>query len=371
MIIQKWYEINNPESIDSPALLVFENRVKYNIEQMIKIAGNPLRLMPHVKTHKMSEIAQMQILEGIHQFKCATIAEADMLAKTGASHILLAYQLNGPKIIRFLDLIENFPDIKFSSLVDNFESAKSLNKLAGERGINIDVYIDVDSGMHRTGISPDDNLIELYIQMQDLKNLQVIGLHIYDGHIAIEDYEKRKVICKNEFESVNKVVVEITEMGYPLMKLVVGGSPTFNIHAANQQVNCSPGTSVLWDYGYHLLLPEQPFIFAAVLLTRVISKPKRNFITLDLGYKAVASENVLSKRIYFLNLTEHKIHSQSEEHLVIQIKDWSNIHIGDVIYGVPYHVCPTIALFEEAVVIQNGNVVDKWNITARRRKITF
>ncbi|MEO9052168.1 MAG: alanine racemase, partial [Ginsengibacter sp.] len=116
-----WYGLNHPEEVDSPALLIYKDRVAYNIRQMISIAGSAERLVPHVKTHKMAEIVKMQLDAGIHQFKCATIAEAEMLADAGAKIVLLAYQLNQPKAKRFLTLIKKYPAIQFSSLVDNLE----------------------------------------------------------------------------------------------------------------------------------------------------------------------------------------------------------------------------------------------------------
>ena len=116
-----WYGLNHPEEIDSPALLIYKDRIAYNIQQMISIAGSPGRLVPHVKTHKMAEIVKMQLAAGIHQFKCATIAEAEMLADAGAKSILLAYQLNHTKAERYLTLVKKYPDIQFFSLVDNPE----------------------------------------------------------------------------------------------------------------------------------------------------------------------------------------------------------------------------------------------------------
>jgi D-serine deaminase-like pyridoxal phosphate-dependent protein len=128
---------------------------------------------------------------------------------------------------------------------------------------------------------------------------------------------------------------------------------------------------LLWDYGYNSFLQEQGFECAAVLLTRVISKPKEGIITTDLGHKSVSAENPINKRIFFLNLDEYEVKSQSEEHLVVEVKDWDDIKVGDVLYGIPYHICPTVALYDEANVIEEGNLVDKWNITARRKKITI
>lgn len=367
---RKWYQINHPEDVDSPALLIYKERVASNIKTMVEIAGDPARLFPHVKTHKVKEIVKMQIEAGIQQFKCATIAEMEMLARAGAKNILLAFQLTGPKSLRYLKLTKEFPDINFASLTDNIESATILNNLAAGENAIFNVYIDIDSGMHRTGVS-GEKLFELFGRLQSLSNLKVSGVHIYDGHIRDKDFETRKKRTQAEFQRIKNVLPKITQAGSSTLKIVAGGSTTFTTHALNKEIFCSPGTTLLWDYGYDSILTEYNLDFAAVILTRVISKPTQQLITVDLGHKAVASENELSKRIRFLNLENYTIVSQSEEHMVIEVDNQEKFKIGDVLYGIPYHVCPTVALYNEACIIEKGNLIEKWKVEARNRKITF
>lgn len=372
MKVQKWYELNNPDEIDSPALLIYKDRVASNIQTMINIASNVKRLVPHVKTHKMSEIVKMQLDAGISQFKCATIAEAEMLAEAGAKNILIAYQLNYSKAKRFLSLIKKYSQIEFASLIDNLDSAKMLNDLFSKEKIVTNQFIDVDVGMHRTGVRPGDNLVNLFLELQRLPNINFKGLHIYDGHIRDDDFATRKQKVDESFVSINAVKRQILEnSNLQGFKIIAGGTPTFTVHVLNKDDYCSPGTCLLWDYGYDTLLKEQPFEFAAVLLTRVISKPLPGLITIDIGYKSVAAENPISKRIFFLNLKNYEVKSQSEEHLVVCVADWRNIHIGDKLYGIPYHICPTVALYDEANIIEKGNLVDTWKIEARKKRITI
>jgi D-serine deaminase-like pyridoxal phosphate-dependent protein len=368
---KNWYELKDPDEIDSPALLIYKDRVAQNIQTMIGIATDAKRLVPHIKTHKMAEIVKMQLDAGISQFKCATIAEAEMLSEAGAKNILLAYQLNFTKAKRFIWLIKKYPHVHFVSLIDNIDSAKMLNELFQEENVKANVFIDVDAGMHRTGIAPEQ-ILDLFLQIQKLSNLQFEGMHVYDGHIRETDFELIKEQCEKGFEKVNAVKQEIIQNSdLQNVKIIAGGTPTFTVHALNKEVDCSPGTCLLWDYGYDQLLAEQPFEFAAVLMTRIISKPATRLITTDLGHKSVAAENPISRRIFFLNLSDYEVRSQSEEHLVVEVKDWENLHVGDVLYGVPYHICPTVALYDEAVVVENGKVVDRWNVVARKKKITI
>ncbi len=106
-----WYEIENIEDVDSPALLIYSDRVKHNIDLAISMIGNASRLRPHVKTHKAKEPTLLMMKAGITKFKCATIAEAEMLGMCNAADVLLAYQPLGPKLNRFIALIKKYPDL--------------------------------------------------------------------------------------------------------------------------------------------------------------------------------------------------------------------------------------------------------------------
>jgi D-serine deaminase-like pyridoxal phosphate-dependent protein len=366
-----WFEINNAEVVDTPALLIHKNAVAENIQAMVNITGSPSRLMPHVKTHKMPKIVKMQLEAGIDQFKCATIAEAEMLAEAGAKKVLLAYQLTAVKAHRFIALIKKFPEIHFASLIDNAASAFMLDDLYSKENLVGNVYIDVDAGMHRTGISAGEELLELYNLFGKLAKLQCEGLHVYDGHIRDSNFAIRQEKVASAWLPVNKVIREIADSASRTPKIIAGGTPTFTVHALNPEEICSPGTCLLWDKGYNDLLTEQPFKFAAVLMTRVISKPGKGLITTDLGHKSVAAENDLSKRIYFLNLTDYTIVSQSEEHLVVEVPNAEEINIGDVLYGIPHHICPTVALYDQANIVENGFVTDHWPVVARDRSISL
>lgn len=367
-----WYSLKAPEKIDSPALLVYPERIRHNIREMIAMAGSPDTLVPHVKTHKMSTVVKMQLGAGIRRFKCATIAEAEMLAMTGAPNVVVAYQLNESKANRLLDLVKNYTDTAFGSLVDNLGSAEMLNDLFAKNHLTASVYIDLDNGMHRSGISVDQDVVGLYKALSGLPHLKLRGLHTYDGHIRAHDFEERKKECEAAFLPVKKIADNIVHAGLPAPEIIAGGSPTFPIHAKNPEVLCSPGTSLLWDEGYATQLSEQPFLPAAVLFTRIISKPAPGRITTDLGHKSVAAENAIDKRVFFMNLENYQVISQSEEHLVVTVTstDWDKLKVGDILYGIPYHVCPTVALYDEVQVVEDGEVTGMWQVEARKKRIS-
>ena len=366
-----WYEVKLVEEIDTPALLVYPERVKANIQTALDMVKDPGRLRPHVKTHKTIEVTQLLLKAGIHQFKCATIAEAEMLAMAGAKDILLAYQPVGPKIQRLFNLISNYPEVTYSCLIDHPHPASKISDMAVSENRVLPVYLDINLGTNRTGISPGVEALKLFDLASKMRGLAVRGFHIYDGHLRQNDLQQRKSVCNRAFGEVDQMVDSLQAIGYPRPIVIAGGSTTFPIHAQREGIVCSPGTFVYWDYGYGEILTEQKFVYAALVISRVISLPSKGLVCVDLGHKSIASENPLGKRIHFLNADYLEPISQSEEHLVLQTDPNHQFKIGDVLYGIPYHICPTVALYERALTIDKGLLSGEWRILARDRKINW
>jgi D-serine deaminase-like pyridoxal phosphate-dependent protein len=194
-------------------------------------------------------------------------------------------------------------------------------------------------------------------------------LHAYDGHLVEPDPAARKAQCEAAFAPVLAMRAKLEGMGLPVPLLVAGGTPTFPIHASHADRDCSPGTTVLWDFGYGDKYPDLAFQTAAVLLTRVVSRPAPGRLCLDLGHKAVAAENP-HPRVRLLELPDAVPVMHSEEHLVIETPRAAEFAIGQVLHGIPRHICPTVALHSEAIVVENGRVAAQWPILARARRLT-
>lgn len=368
---ESWYEIKNVATLDTPALVVYPGRVEKNIQTLIHAAGNPSLLRPHVKTCKAKEPVQLMQKAGIAKFKCATIAEAEMLALCGAKDVLLAYQPTEVKLQRFVQLQKNFPDTGFSCLVDNLSSATLFSTAAKANGTAIAVFLDLNVGMNRTGITPGQEAFALFEAVAKLPGIELKGIHAYDGHINEADEEKRRETCERCFGPVEKLRADVEKSGYDFPLLVAGGSPTFQIHSLRKNVEVSPGTFLFWDWSYRDTIPEQPFVVAALVVTRVVSLPSKDKICVDLGHKSVASENPLDKRVFFLNAPGLQPLSHSEEHMVLQAGPDHSFKIGDVLYAVPFHICPTVALYQTAGTAGQHKIHGEWEITARNRRLNI
>ena len=359
--MKEWYEIDNISEIDTPQLVLFVDRVKHNIAEAIKITGDVNRLRPHVKTNKTAEVVRMMIDAGVRKFKCATIEEAEMLAREKAEDVLLAYQPVGPKIGRLAALITKYPSTRFSCLTDHAVAAGEIASYFSGIEKFVEVFIDLNVGMNRTGIAVE-KAKELAETCRQLPGIKFRGLHAYDGHIRNPDFAIRKKICDENFRRVEELATRLST-GDVKPLIIAGGSPTFPVHAQRKDVECSPGTFVFWDKGYSDICAEQPFLPAAIVVSRVISLPEEGKICIDMGHKSIAAENDISHRAWFINEPEAKLLSQSEEHGLV---DPVRRHLpGDVMYIMPYHICPTVNLYEKMVTVKGNKASGVWRVAAR------
>lgn len=367
------YLLQDASGVFSPGLLFYKDLIAHNIDRMIAHAGGVQRLRPHVKTHKTREISEMKLKAGITKLKCATIAEAEMLAQVGVPDVLLAYNMIGPNCERFGLLVQKYPRTRFSVLADHPLPTRALSDVLARNGQKVPVLIDLDVGQHRTGIAPGADALALYESFAKLPGLEPGGFHVYDGHNHADKPEDRAAAVRQEMDVVLSFRAGVEKKGLPIPSLVVGGTPSFLAFA---QLNlpgleCAPGTCVLHDHGYGTHFCDlADFIPAALVLTRVISRPTSRTLTLDLGYKAIASDPPAGKRCVLLNVPDYEPVLQNEEHFVVATPAADKFQPGDVVYALPTHVCPTSALHKFAYVVEKGHVIGTWDIVARDRMLT-
>lgn len=372
MPINNRYNLQEPESIISPQLIYYKDLLEENIKKIIDCAGDVNRLWPHVKSHKMIEMVKMQQSHGINRFKCATIAEAEMLGDAEAKDILLAYPVVGPNKQRFLALMKTFPKSHFWAIGDDLGEINSLGKMALKDNMEISFLVDVNMGMNRTGV-PLKLLKEFYQEVSSIPGIHLQGMHCYDGDHHEKSFDERLANVKLVDDKVLAIRKVLMDGGLDCSIMVMGGTPSFPCHARLTSFFLSPGTCFINDAGYYHLLPDLPCTPAAAILTRVISLPAPGIFTLDLGYKAMASDPT-GLRGELQNFEHANPILQNEEHWVFKMDDGYEKKcpkVGDVMYVVPTHICPTSALYPEVPVSLDGRIIDHWQVTARNRKITI
>lgn len=361
-------------TLDSPSLLVFADRVRANIDRMIQLAGDVDRLRPHCKTHKMAAVIGLLLQCGILKHKAATIAEVEMLADAGVRDIVLAYNPVGPNIKRVVELLKKYPDVALTVTADHPGPLHQLSDAVSAADLSVGVMLDLNVGQHRTGVRPGLPIaVDLYRQICTLPGLRPAGFHVYDGHQHQESIDERRAAVHAEWPAVMELKARCEAENLPVPELLCGGTPTFPIYAALNEpaIRLSPGTSIFHDVGYGGHFPDLSFEPAVVVVTRVISRPTDNRVTLDLGNKSVAADPPKGHRVYFPALPDAVQVIHNEEHLVLETSEAGKFQPGDVLLGIPTHICPTSALHQDVAVMDHGQLSGRWEVTARNRRLTI
>jgi D-serine deaminase-like pyridoxal phosphate-dependent protein len=367
------HHIEDTSRIFSPGLVIFADIVRENVAAMIAIAGSPERLRPHCKTHKMREIVELELDLGITRHKCATFAEAEMLAEAGVTDVFLAYNLVGPNIARAVRFLERYPGVSLMVTADHPAPVAALGEAMSDAGNRVGVVLDVDTGLGRTGVAPGPDAVSLYATIATTPGLEPAGLHHYDGHNHQSDLEERTRAVRACWDATTRLRDALEGEGLPVPRIVAGGTGSFPVYAAidDPAIELSPGTCVLHDAGYDRLFRDMHFTPAAMLLTRVVSRPARNRATFDLGSKACASDPPAGHRLHFPDYPDAREVLQNEEHLVLESEAMDALHPGDEALAVPIHICPTSALHKQAFVVRDGRLAERWDVAARDRWLTL
>lgn len=361
------YLLNKPEEIETPAFLVYENLVRYNVAEVVRVCGSAKRIVPHVKTHKSSEVLDIQISAGMTSFKCATIAEAKLLAEHEVTEIIIAYPLVHPSKLKGLaDLIRGYPEIQFKTIASNSRHLSSLSEIAVATGLELGVYMDLDSGMHRTGVQPGKEAGDFYVRIDSTPGLKALGVHLFDGHTLYKpDTDERIALVEKSIEYIHDIWDRAYERGVDVIDNVVGGSWSFHLYLKEERMRVSPGTWIYWD-SRNATIPELNFKVAAVVLSQVIdADPVRGTITLDAGSKAVSPDQPTEHRFNIIGYENAILTAQSEEHAVVELKG-EKLDVGDMVMLAPGHACTTTVKFPYALVVdESGDVVGKYRHHAR------
>ena len=369
------YALRNTDEISTPALVYYRDIFLNNTDQIIDLAGGADRLWPHVKSHKSIEMVKLQMTKGIRRFKCATVAEAEMVCMAGADAAILAMPPAGPVPKRLMALSKAFPNTKLYALADCEIHLNAYAAAAAEAGTTANLLVDVNMGMDRTGI-PTAQVAELYRKAAAMPGLCMCGFHCYDGDRHEHDAAERQTLVDQGDNEVFAVRKQLMDEGFSVDLVVLGGSPSFPCHTHFKEdgIYYSPGTVFLNDAGYSSSFQDLKMTPAVTVMSRVISRPNRGLFTLDLGYKAIAGDPPMESRGVVVNVEHCKPFLQNEEHWVFRMDEGyedQTPEVGTVVYVIPQHVCPCAALYPSILIAEQGELVDEWEVTARNRKITY
>jgi D-serine deaminase-like pyridoxal phosphate-dependent protein len=362
------YAIAGIEQMLTPALIVYGAVVDANIAAAIKHAGGtPDRLRPHIKTAKLQRVVRRYVDSGVARCKCATTREFEVACASGMRDVLVAYPMMGSNAQRVERLSERYPDVELSVLVDDREQIEQWNRSSG-------IFLDVNPGMDRTGISAEQSEKALGLVLAILDSGRIFrGLHYYDGHLGSYEFSERKSIATQGYDRLAQLAQKIENAGVEVSEVITSGSSVFMFASdfapltqAKWTLRVSPGATIYGDANVMRQIPASyGFRPAAVVATRVVSHPRPDLLTCDAGLKAVAGF-AGHPNCVVLGRPDLVPQRMSEEHLTLQAGAGSVLpELGSILYLVPRHAGLTVNNFDIALFKASDGAVNLEPVSAQ------
>ncbi len=363
------YRVSSVDDVLTPALVMYPDVIASNIEQTLKLVCDDAdRWRVHIKTAKAENTLRMLLDRGIRNFKCATTLELQVACRSGAADVLLAYPVMGANARRAGEIAQQFPDVRISVLAENEEQVRQW------RGGRVGIFVDVNPGMNRTGIeqSHGEKIVALARAIAEA-GLEFRGLHYYDGQYGGVTQSERMRATRQGYDCLLEIVGALERAGTNVPEVITAGTPTFPCSLAcegfrqgNFLHRVSPGTIVYCDATSLEQLPQEYGYRPAVLVVaRVVSSPHPGIVTCDAGHKAVSADAGVPTCVV-VGHPELTPLSPSEEHLPFAVAEGAaGPQVGEVLYLLPRHICPTVNNFDQALLVRNGNIESIEDVSAR------
>jgi D-serine deaminase-like pyridoxal phosphate-dependent protein len=354
--------------LETPALLIDLDALEANLAEMAAVAARAgVGLRPHTKTHKSPEIARMQVAAGAAGITCAKLGEAEVMADAGLDDLLIAYPLVGDqKLRRLRGLMER---ARVRTTLDSVEVAEGLGRVGRELGRDVEVLVEVDTGLHRLGRPPGPPTAALVAQVAKVPGVEVVGLLTHAGHAyrARTPDELRRVAEREVLD-----LVETAELcrrdGISLREISVGSTLTARTGAFVDGVTeIRPGTYALNDTTMIRLGVATEATAAARVLVTVVARPTDERFVVDAGSKCFTTDNMGAVPDWLVVAGHPDLHMDflSEEHGVGHHSGGARVHIGDRLQVIPSHACTCANMFDVAYGTRSDRVERELPIAGR------
>jgi D-serine deaminase-like pyridoxal phosphate-dependent protein len=355
--------------IDTPAAIVDADVLEQNIGRMAHLATKAgVDLRPHVKTHKIPEIAHLQLEAGARGITVAKLGEAEVMVESGVDDIFVAYPIVGEtkldRLCRLADLVE----VRVAA--DSWAVLEGISAAAVRHRLRIRVRLELDTGMGRCGLQSTEQAVELALRMSDLPGVELCGVMGFSGQsYAAANSGEIVEIARAEGAQVEETAHRLRELGLDAAEVSVGSTPTSQYASLMAGVTeIRPGTYVFSDRTMVGLGWGDFDDCALSVLTTVVSRPTPNRAVLDVGSKGLTNDP--SPMQGFGTVQDNpdiKLSFLSEEHGVAWLPDGVRIQVGSRLRVIPNHACGTVNMFDHVYVVRGDNVLDRWDVAARGR----
>ncbi|MGW3626992.1 alanine racemase [Streptomyces sp. NPDC000880] len=359
------------EELDTPALVIDADRLERNLRQVQQmVAGTGVRLRPHIKSHKLPEVARRQLELGAIGLTTAKLAEAEAMAAAGLDDLFICYPLVGrAKTDRLRRLAR---DRRVMTAVDTLAGAAALDAAFAAEERPLPVLVKVDAGFSRVGAGAAD-AVELCRRVATMKGLVLRGLCIHEGSTYAEpDTRRRNQLAATQARELVAIAEQVRALGIAIDIVSAGSTPGLaGCLGVEGLTELRPGNYVFYDaiqVGLGVAAPEE---CALTVLTTVVSTARPSGAICDAGSKALS----LDRGAHGLNIAETYgtivgrqglcLQRLSEEHGWLADVSDGGCAVGDVLRVIPNHACAVVNNFDHVWVAEGDKIVDRWPITAR------
>lgn len=364
--------MNTLENIETPSIIIDMQKVRNNLKRMAEHTQRcGCALRPHVKTHKIPELAQLAMEYGACGITCAKVSEAEVMAESGIKDIFIAYPLIGEFRIRRAAALAR--RIRLILAVDSVTGAQALSDGALNEGITFEVRLEVDTGLKRTGASMEQASVLAY-EIERLPGLRLTGIFTFRGLILDGvPTSDNEAAGRQEGQLLATLAGKLRNEGFNIIDVSGGSSPTGKYVAEAEGVTeVRPGTYIFNDY---MQVAEKACAIedcAATVLATVVSVSESGYAVIDGGSKTFATDFPVNAPPFFFkgyavgadspNLTLSRV---NEEHgMLTSATGDTGLSVGQRIRLIPVHVCTTVNLHNDVWLLEDGSL-RKVHVTAR------
>jgi len=349
------------KDIPTPALVLNYDIMQKNIETMAKFAiENNINHRPHVKTHKCPIIGHMQLKAGCKGITVAKVGEAEVFSQCGFDDIFIANQVIDPTHMDRLAKLSKY--IKIRCAVDSKKNILELNRIALKNNATVEVFLDVNLGLGRSGVEPGDFALEMANFIKKTEKLELKGLFGYEGHLTpMKNLEQKEIMANECYKKIVDTRDLLNENGFSINEISTSGSGTYMYAAKYDGITeIRPGTYIFSDE--HLSMINPDFDYAVTILGTIQNQTGKKEFTTDAGAKAIATGD---GKPVFKDFPKSKIRVMNEEHTQFKALGAGDLEIGQKIEFIPAHICTSINLHDYIHVVKENEYIGRWEILAR------
>jgi D-serine deaminase-like pyridoxal phosphate-dependent protein len=355
--------------LDTPCVCIDLDIMERNLKAMADFASShSLALRPHVKTHKIPELARLQVEHGACGVTVAKVGEAEIFVEAGLDNIFIANQVMGAgKLERLTELARR---ARVMAAVDSVQNAAPLDEAASGKDLTLEVYIEVDAGLGRCGVHSPQQAVALAQEISRMSGLRLVGVFTHEGQVSrARTREELEQKATSAADFTVRVASALRDAGFAVEVISVGSTPAARVAPLVKGITeMRPGTYIFNDRNMLALDAASPSDCALAIQATVISRPADDRAIIDAGSKILGSDPCVRGAGFGLVIGHEGIRVERlwEEHGLLSLPPaCESPGVGDRIEVIPNHCCHVMNLVDFAYGVRGENVEAQWKVAAR------